>query len=98
MVIIPANCTDRLQPLDLSINKTAKEFLQNVFQEWYATQVQYQLQSKRQEPVDLKLSVMKPLGAKWMVELHSYITSKPEMVCSGFKAAGLMFDWLNRCT
>ena len=26
-VQVPANCTDRLQPLDLSINKPAKEFL-----------------------------------------------------------------------
>ena len=57
VVIIPVNFTDQLQPLDLSINKTATEFLQNLFQEWYATQVQYQLQSKRKEEVDLKLSV-----------------------------------------
>jgi len=27
MVIVPANCTDHLQPLDLSVNKAAKEFL-----------------------------------------------------------------------
>ena len=26
ILIVPANCTDRLQPLDISINKTAKEF------------------------------------------------------------------------
>ena len=25
--VVPANCTDRLQPLDLSVNKAAKEFL-----------------------------------------------------------------------
>ena len=26
VVLVPANCTDRLQPLDLSVNKAAKEF------------------------------------------------------------------------
>lgn len=27
VTIVPANCTDRLQPLDLSVNRAAKEFL-----------------------------------------------------------------------
>ena len=30
-VLIPPNCTDRLQPLDLSVNKTAKDFCTNAF-------------------------------------------------------------------
>ena len=38
-VCVPANCTDRLQPLDLSVNKPAKEFLRGRFQEWYASQI-----------------------------------------------------------
>ena len=31
-VMIPANCTDRLQPLDVSVNKAAKEFLRRQLQ------------------------------------------------------------------
>jgi len=31
MILIPANCTDRLQPLDISVNKAAKEFLRKQF-------------------------------------------------------------------
>ena len=31
MAIVPANCTDRLQPLDISINKAAKIFSEEVF-------------------------------------------------------------------
>ena len=31
ILIVPANCTDRLQPLDVSVNKTAKEFLRRQF-------------------------------------------------------------------
>lgn len=30
-VIIPANCTDRLQPLDLSVNKALKNFFRKQF-------------------------------------------------------------------
>ena len=39
VVLLPANCTDRLQPLDLSVNKSAKDFLRSQFQDWYAEQV-----------------------------------------------------------
>jgi len=31
LVVVPANCTDRLQPLDVSVNKAAKEFLRSQF-------------------------------------------------------------------
>lgn len=33
---LPSNTTDRLQPLDLSINKPAKDFLRERFRCWYA--------------------------------------------------------------
>lgn len=34
-VMIPPNCTDRIQPLDLSVNKPVKDFLKAKFQQWY---------------------------------------------------------------
>ena len=60
--LMPPNCTDRLQSLDLSVNKTAKEFSCKYFQKWYALQVCFQLERKTsKERVDLRLSVVKPL-------------------------------------
>ena len=53
-VVIPANCTDKLQPLDLSVNKPAKDFLRKKFQEWYGDIVCKQLESGTEEPVDLR--------------------------------------------
>jgi len=35
-VLIPANCMDRLQPLDISVNKLAKDILHKQFQQWYS--------------------------------------------------------------
>ena len=91
VVLIPPNCTDRLQPLDLSVNKTAKDFLRKCFQKWYALQVCSQLEGKTsKEPVDLRLSVMKPLGAKWLVELNDYMKGKPDIIKNGFKEAGIL--------
>ena len=89
-VMVPANTTDRLQPLDISVNKPAKDFLRNQFQEWYADQVCQQLKgAKAVQPVDLKLSVMKPLGAKWMIKLFDHFCARPEVIVNGFRAAGI---------
>ena len=35
VVSVPANCTDRLQPMDLSVNKSVKEFMRSKFRDWY---------------------------------------------------------------
>ena len=75
-VIVPLNCTDTLQSLDVSVNKPAKDFLQQKFQEWYVSKIADQLRSgtssKGLQPVDVKLSTVKSLaiGARWMIELH----------------------------
>lgn len=39
IAVVPGNCTDRLQPLDISVNKSVKEFLRGRFQQWYADQI-----------------------------------------------------------
>ena len=90
-VRVPANCTDRLQPMDLSVNKPAKEFMRRKFQEWYAIEVQKQLDQGATDitPVDLRMSIMKPLGAKWLVSLYDYFKTNDSIVLNGFKAAGI---------
>ena len=90
-VHVPANCTDRLQPIDLSVNKPAKEFMRRKFQEWYTIEVQKQLDQGATDitPVDLRMSIMKPLGAKWLVSLYDYFKTNDSIVLNGFKAAGI---------
>ena len=34
------------------------------------------------KPVDLKLSVIKPLGEAWMKSAYEYVKSKPDIICN----------------
>ena len=75
--MLPPNTTDRLQPMDISINRPAKSFLKAKFEEWYALKLAEQLQGssiEELEPIDLGLPILKELGAKWLVEMATYIS------------------------
>ena len=86
-VMVPANCTDQLQPLDLSVNKPAKDFMRSKFQDWYGKMICQQLENNTDDPIDLRLSIMKPLSARWIIELFAYLSANPSI---GFKAAGII--------
>ena len=43
VVLLPPNTTDQLQPMDISVNKPAKEYLRKRFEEWYSMKVMKQL-------------------------------------------------------
>jgi hypothetical protein len=96
VITIPANCTDRLQPLDISTNKAAKSFMQGQFQSWYAQQVQLQMKDggTTNEAVDLWMSIVKSISARWLVNLYDYLVSKPD-IKNGFKGAGITTEFLN---
>ena len=85
-VLIPASCTDRLQPLDVSVNKAAEEFLHRQFHLWYAGEVCHQLRQRSSiKPLDTRVSAIKPLGAKWMIKMYDYFKSNPEIIIKGFR-------------
>ena len=90
--LLPANTTDRLQSLDISVNKPAKTFLKGKSEEWYATEIVKQLeqQTTREDtiPVDLSLPCLKVLGAQWLTEMKDYISNNPQYIVNGFVKAG----------
>ena len=40
--------------------------------------------------VDVKLSTLKPMHAKWIVKLYEQMQSKSDMIVKGFKRAGII--------
>ena len=90
VMFVPPHCTDMLQPLDLSVNKSAKDYLKSRFQQWYSEQIfEQHNDSTSLQPVKFPMQVMKPLGAQWIIDFYSYIQSNPDIVHNGFQAAGI---------
>ena len=67
-VQLPPNCTDKFQPVDLSINKPMTDHMKQKFQQWYAAEVQQKLKTTVNEvQVDVSLSVIKNPSASWII-------------------------------
>lgn len=91
-VFVPANCTGELQPMDLSVNKSVKDFMRAQFQDWYAAEVfkSYEDSGTEIKPVKFPMSQMKPLGAQWIRRMHDHLLANPDIIRNGFKAAGIV--------
>ena len=76
------------------MNGHAKRFMKNKFTLWYADQVKSELdKGKSVDEIDIsmKLSVLKPLHAKWLIDLYNYMTPPAGQAVSlkGWKVAGI---------
>ena len=94
VVNVPANMTHFFQPLDLTVNRDAKKFMKDQFTSWYSANVQSQFDSEvplEDVDVDLRLSVIKPIHATWLVSLYKHLSSSEGKlsIAKGWKKAGI---------
>ncbi|CAC5413644.1 MRC [Mytilus coruscus] len=67
--------------------------MRNSFEQWYSNEIVKQLDGKEIVdsenepivPVDLSLTRLKPLSAKWLVQMFQHIKNNPDIVRSGFR-------------
>ena len=91
-VYVPANLTNEFQPLDLTINGPAKQFLVGKFQDWYASQITKQIErgiNVYSIEVGLQLSIMKPIHANWLLGLYDHLRNMSQTIKKGFDMAGI---------
>ena len=72
-----------------------KNFFWSRFQEWYASQIVDQLEEDTQH-VDMRPSIMKPLGAHWLVAVYDYSCANPTFIVNGLSKADtsdILSDW-----
>ncbi|CAC5413807.1 unnamed protein product [Mytilus coruscus] len=98
-LFVPAACTDRLQPLDLSVNREYKEQLKSHFHDWYSAEVIHQINEQEDSTgeiapdnvvVNMRTSVLKPIHANWIVSSHNKISTRKDLIQLGFRKAGLL--------
>ena len=81
---------------DLTVNREAKQFMKDQFTSWYSAQIQSQLDSGvvlDDVDVDLRLSVLKPIHATWIVSMYNHLSSSEGRqswsIAKGWKKAGV---------
>ena len=92
IVIVPHNLTNKFQQLDISVSKAAKSYISIKYNEWLSDQVTSQLLNGRdptQVKVPTNLRDIKPMQARWIVDLYNYLPSEREMITHGFDSAGI---------
>ena len=92
VAIISHNLTNKFEPLDISINKAAKAFIQNMYNEWFSNKVATQL-NRGVDPTEVKItskqSDLKPLHASWIIDLCEHLKKETWMIIKGFDSAGI---------
>ena len=86
VVRVPHNLANKFQSWDLSVNKAAKSFIQNKYNDWFADQVFTKLQNGK-DPTDVKISSkisdLKPIHAQWIVEWYNHKIKEKEIIVRG---------------
>ena len=93
MVSVPNNWTNYFQPLDLTVNKSSKDFLRKETEGWYSQEIVKQMEAEKrsdQIKVDVRVSVVKPLHAKWIVKYYDNARTKPQLIINGWKESGII--------
>ena len=93
---VPANFTYLFQPLDVQggPNGFVKRLMKKKFSDWYANQITNALDEGQELDsidIELKLSIIKPLHAQWIMEMYNAMTSAEgkETCIKGWKVAGI---------
>ena len=93
MIHAPNNHTNLFQPFSISVNKSAKCITADKCQDWDTEKALQQLNrgvAAHDVRVDLKLSIMKPLHAKWIIEMYHHLKLSKQIVISGFRKTHIM--------
>ena len=84
VLLVPANMTNFLEPLDLTVNSYVKKFMHGKFNVGHSLQIGNQLDAGKQlQDIDapLRLSLLQPCHAESLVEFYNHMTTTAAQKC-----------------
>ena len=86
VVYIPAGCTGEF---DISVNQIYKVELKRQFTHLYATEIEKGLRGENEvESIKVDFPI-KPIHAKWLMDVHAITREKSDLIIDGFKKSGI---------
>ena len=76
------------EPLDVSINQKAKKCVSYKFNIWYREQLKKGVASGDVK-ASMKMSELKPLHTRWIVDMHTYLKQQRETTLKGVEKGGI---------
>ena len=91
---VPNNMTSNFQVLDLTVNKWVKGIMMNKFNKWFAETLRKELDAGKsldEISIKFKLTTMKPLHAKWIIDVFNQLSSfeRTKVILAGWKVSGI---------
>ena len=66
MIFVHANCTSKLHPVDVILQRSYKHAFKLEFHNWTTTEVKLQIEANGELEVDLSTSNLKPRISAWL--------------------------------
>jgi hypothetical protein len=91
VLFIPANCTSKLQPADVILQRPLKCAFSRCFKQWSAACIQEQLEGDvSRVQLDLRIGTLREELCTWLLQAWKEVGSRTDMIIKGWEKCGLL--------
>jgi hypothetical protein len=80
VIFVPANCTSKLHPGNVILQRPFKHAFKLEFHNWTTTEVKLQIEANGELEVDLSMSYLKPRIPAWLFLAWAHVKKMKAMI------------------